>query len=89
MEQIVTHGKTPLQQTCMDYGTSLRRIRGLKSNARAVVAGHELFSKDERDLIETICQDAEGRAERKYREDRTETETRGGSSSEQRQYTGK
>lgn len=89
MEKIITHGKTELQQVCMDYGSRLRRIRGFIANVKGTVAEEGLFTPDEQETITLICMDAEDRAERKYREERTEAETRSGTATEPRQYTGK
>lgn len=68
---------------CLDHGTRLRYIRGMyATSTRAATLYEDLYTKDELDLIKTICEDAEQRAERKYREERqADAEARGRTSS--------
>jgi hypothetical protein len=76
------------QAICLEYGAKLRSIRGLKQNARHAL--FEAFSQDEISQIETICNNAESKAEKVYNEQRQhEAETSGRTSEEQRQYVGK
>lgn len=83
------HGRSPLRHVCLLHGDRLRYIRGFKSIWNREVNGEAIFTPDEQDMIKLIAADAEERAERKYREERTEAESRSGTATEHRQYTGK
>lgn len=89
-------GKSPKQQCVHEYGTDIRYIRGLLASALNANRGgqKDCFTKDDLDLIQEICINAEERAKAKYNEarrslDTTLPATSLGTSTESREYTGK
>lgn len=72
----------------LEYGAKIRSIRGLRGSVKHQCAS--AFSQDEKDLIDTICDDAEQRAKETWEHDtQSNAEASGGTSTEPRQYSGK